>query len=208
MKQMNHGIEEKQLTQLSAAFEARLYKCAPTLEFHRDYSTLERRVKLLALQLGQKLERRKRSQTITSRLSITDKAAIFNSIERRSKLSFEDIREIVEKVKKMRKNGYTDMRVREDGRDTTCQGLSCLSTSASRQPYTRCSSTKYVSTAMKNIYFRTRVVEAFDKIHRTQTKDVIMSYSRDVDWDILMEEAKQSIHHFEIWEKVQVQRLR
>ncbi|GFH56271.1 predicted protein [Chaetoceros tenuissimus] len=206
MKQLNHNIEEKQITQLSAAFEARLYKCAPTLEFHRDCSTLESRVKLLALQLGQKLERRKLSQTI-SILAIEDKAAIFNSVERRSKLSFEDIREIVEKVKKLRKNGYIDMRVRENG-DTTCHGLSCLFTSASRSPHTTCSNTKYVSTAMKNIYFRTRLVDAFDKLYRIQTKDGIVTYSRDVDWDMLIEEAKDSIYHYEIWERVQVQRLR
>ena len=208
MKLMNHNIEEKQLTQLSATFERRLYNCEPTLEFHRDYSTLERRVKILALQLGQKLERRKRSQTIT-RLSIEDRAAIFNSSQRNTEASFDDIRDIVEKVKKMRKNGYTDMRIRENG-DTTCHGLSCLVPTFSRSPrQTRCTSTsKCISTAMKNIYFRTSLVEAFNKLYRMQTKDTITRYNRDVDWDMLIEEANDSIYHFERWERVEVQRLR
>ena len=207
MKEMKHDIEEKHLTQLSIAFEARLYKCAPTLEFHRDYSALESRVKILALQLGKKIERRNQSQTIT-RLSIEDRAAIFNSSQRNTEASFEDIREIVEKVKKMRKNGYTDMRIREEG-ENTCQGLSNLVATTSSPRQTRCTSTsKCISTAMKNIYFRTRLVEAFNKLYRIQTKDTITRYSRDVDWDMLIEEANDNIYHFERWERVEVQRLR
>ncbi|GFH56269.1 predicted protein [Chaetoceros tenuissimus] len=173
MKEMNHDIKEQQLTQLSAAFEARLYKSAPTLEFHRDCSTLERRVKILALQLGQRLEKRKRSQTIT-KLSNMDRAAIFKSSRRNTEASFEDIQEIVQKVKKLRKNGYIDMRMRENG-DTTCHGLSCLVPTTSNPQRTRCTKTsKCISVALKNIYFRTRIVEAFDKIHRLQTKDGIL----------------------------------
>lgn len=206
MKQINHDIEEKQITQLSVALEARLYKCAPTLKFYRDYSTLESRVKLLALQLGQQLEKRKKSQTIVE-LSNIDRAAIFNSSKHNSKSSFEEIRVIVGKVKRLRKNGYIDMRKREEG-ENPCQGLSCLVTSTSSSTRCRSNTTKYISIAMKNIYFRTRLVEAFDKLYTIHTKDAIGSYSRNVDWSMLMEEAKDSIYHFEIWERVQKRRLR
>ena len=201
MKEKNHDIEEQHLTQLSGAFEARLYKCAPTLELHRDSSTLESRVNLLALQLGQKLEKRNRSQT-RPKLSHIERAAIFNSSDPNLKfLSFDDVQEIVEKVKNLRKNGYIDMRTREGGE--TYGGPSCLGTLQTR----RCN-TKYISVAMKNIYFRTRLVEAFDKIFDIQTKDAIRSYIKDVDWKMIIEEAKDSIHHFERWERVQVGRMK
>ncbi|GFH58065.1 predicted protein [Chaetoceros tenuissimus] len=182
-----------------AAFEARLYKCAPTLELHRDSSTLESRVKLLALQLGQKLERRNRNSK-RNKLSHTERASIFNSSECNSKPSFDDVREIVENVKMLRKNGYVNMRMREEGE--ICRGHSCLVTSQ-----TRCNA-KFISVAMKNIYFRTRLVEAFEKIFGIQTKDAVRNYIKDVNWKMLIEEAKDSIYHFERWERVQVGRMK
>lgn len=202
MKEMSHDIEEQQIRQLSAAFEAKLYKCAPALEFHRDYSTLESRVRLLAIQLGQKLERKKRRRMIPI-LSDKERISTFNSSERNSGISFEDIQEIVETVKSLRKNGYNDMRLREEGEGaTTCRGLSCLVPSNPSKG----GSTKHISIAMKNIYFRTRLVEAFEKLHNVQTEEAILSYSKDVDWKSLINEAKENIQHFERWKKIQYPR--
>jgi hypothetical protein len=193
----NATISSIDLNKLSKIFEAKLFSLAPSLGAYSDHE-LESRIRILAMQLGKKIESKQQDHAVypsgKTRQQITE--------SKLGKPMVEEILALVSKVKTIQRIGFNDFLSRErkcTGR-RSCSGGSCLllpKTSLSKRLL------RGIPLAMKNIYFNTRLLDAFSKTNSAKTQESLLALLDAVQWSALIEETRNNIYHFEMWERSQ-----
>jgi len=175
------------LNRLSKIFEARLFGFAPSLCAYSDQFNLESRIRILAMQLGKKIEKSQQGYKICLHRNKGRQDVLESKL---GKPNVEMIVEIIEKVKNIRRHGFYAFRSRverQNGRKA-CAGAE---------------GSYHIPIAVRNIYFSTRLVEAFFQTHSAKTEEALSAHVDSVQWIALIDEAKHNIHNFEMWERSQ-----
>ena len=191
----NAAISSIDLNKLSKIFEARLFSLAPSLDAYSDHE-LESRIRILAMQLGKKIESKQQDHAFypsgKTRQQITE--------SKLGKPMVEEILALVSKVKTIQRIGFNDFLSREKkytGRRSCSSCLLLPKASPSKRLL------HGIPLAMKNIYFNTRLLDAFSKTNSAKTQESLLALLAAVQWSALIEETKNNIYHFEMWERSQ-----
>ena len=146
------------------------------------------------MQLGKKIE--SKQQKFALYPSGNTRQQIFES--KLGKPMVEEILALVSKIKSIQRIGFNNFLSREEKR-TSSGGSSLLLSKAS-------SSKRLlpgIPLAMKNIYFNTRLLDAFSKTNSARTQESLLAHLDGVQWSAFIEETKNNIYHFEMWERSQ-----
>ena len=186
------------MNKLSKIFEARLFSLAPSLHAYSNHNDLESRIRILAMQLGKKIESKQQDHAFYT--SGKSRQQIIES--KLGKPMVEEILALVLKVKTIQRMSFNNFLSREGN----CTGRSCLGGSCLFLPKALSSKRLLVPgipLAMKNIYLNTRLLDAFSKTNSAKTQESLLALLDAVQWSALIEEIKHNIYHFEMWEKSQ-----
>ena len=192
----NAAISSIDLNKLSKIFEARLFSLAPSLDAYSDHNDLESRIRILAMQLGKKIESKQQDHAVPYSSGKTRQQIIESKL---GKPMVEEILTLVSKVKTIQRMGFNNLLSREEkytGR-RSCSGGSCLL-------LPKASFCKRllpgIPLAMKNIYFNTRLLDAVSKTNSARTQESLLAHLDGVQWSAFIEETKNNIYHFETWD--------
>jgi hypothetical protein len=193
IKSDNDPLIQTKLVKLSKVFEAKLYKCAPSLDAYSDQNTLQNRIRILAMQLGKKVED-------NQKFSLEEKQNYLES--RLGKNVHEEIIYLVDKIKCIRLYSFNQLRSREESESglPSCSGGSCLF--LPKVCTTKCGSE--IPLPMKEIYLNIRLMDAISVVYSAKSKESVLAHISAVQWNDLIEEAKEKISNFELWEKSQL----
>lgn len=194
IKSDNDPLIQSSLVKLSKVFEAKLYKCAPSLDAYSDQNTLQQRIRILAMQLGKKVEdNHKFSSFEERRLSL--ESILGKNVH-------EEIIHLVDKIKCIRLYSFNRLRRREESESglPSCSGGSCLFL----PKLCTTKSGSEIPLPMKEIYLNIRLMDAISTVYSAKSKESMLAHISTVPWNDLIKEAKEKISNFELWEKSQV----
>lgn len=193
IKSDNDPLIQSSLVKLSKIFEAKLYKCAPSLDAYSDPNTLQDRIRILAMQLGKKVED-------NQKFSLEERQ---NSLQiRLGKHVYEEINHLVDKIKCIRLYSFNQLRSREESESglPSCSGGSCLFL----PKLCTTKSGSEIPLPMREIYLNIRLMDAVSMVYSAKTKESMLAHISSVPWSDLIKEANEKISNFELWERTQV----
>lgn len=186
----------KSLLKMAAVFEEKLYQMSSSRSMYTDISTLDARVKLLAMQIGKKVENRRqlaRSDDIQSQNHVNRLDALEAKVG--SKV-LKEIIELVGVIENIKLTGYLDLLQSSNG---------CCSQPGQKKDTS--SSGHDVPLQVHNIYFRTHLVTAFRRVTCKNIPPSDMSPVDNVDWSSLVKTARDHVEAFNTFLYVVIQRL-
>lgn len=177
------------LGKLSKVFEAKLYKCAPSLDAYSDQNTLESRIRILAMQLGKRVEDNQKFSTEERRKALES---------RLGKALHRQVSDLVEKIKWIRCNSFHELRSKEESESglPSCSGGSCLSLPKICSSKTGSSD---IPLPMKEIYLNIRLMDAISMVYSAKSKESVLAYISTIRWDDLINDAIEKVSNFEFW---------
>jgi hypothetical protein len=171
---------------MAAVFEQRLYQMSSSRSMYSDLSTLDSRVKLLAMQIGKKVENRRQlarsnciqKQSHTNRLDALE-AKVGSKV-------LKEIMELVDIIEKIKLTGYLDL---------LQSSKSCCSLPTQKKVTS--TADHHVPLQIHNIYFRTNLLRAFRKVTCKNISPSDMSPVDNVDWLSLVKIARDHVDAFQ-----------
>jgi len=191
------AISSVVLNKLSKIFEAKLFSLAQSrIDAYSDHNDLESRIRILAMQLGKKIERKQQGRAVYP--SGKTRQQIIES--KLGKPMVEEILALVSKVKTIQRIGFNNFLSREEkctGR-RSCSGGSCrlIPKASSSKPLL----VPGIPLAMKNIYLNTRLLDAFSKTNSVKTQESLLALLDAVKWSALIEETKKNCITLKWWD--------
>jgi hypothetical protein len=176
----------KSLLKMAVAFEERLYQMSSSQSMYSDLSTLDSRVKILAMQIGKKIENRRqlaRSDRTQGNTHVNRLDALEAKV---GSILLKEIVELVDTIEKIKLTGYLDLLQSSKGcfSQPTCKKEDSISD-------------HHVPPQIHDIYFRTHLVAAFRKVTCKNISPSDMSSVDNVDWLNLVQTARDHVDAFQ-----------
>lgn len=180
------------VTKMTDLFEERLYRISSSQSLYSDQSTLESRVKLLAMQIGKKIEAKRHHLAISKKENNVSRISRLDALK--AKVGQEMFSEIVELVNKIEEIKLCEYMVIL----RSCKNSNAQSHDHKRIPNRISVSTPHqtVPKQVHDIYFRTHLANAFHKVTSTTLAATDMAPVENADWESLIQIAKVNIEAF------------